>query len=304
LYSPIPQLFHQLLTSSLSRATEIVSPEIHAWAKVYNVNIGLKYKEVEALLYNRGGLFNSEVSDRVSGFSTTPYENVLQKAAQMNHLWSHCHTAEEYVYGFLFKDINRKYLDQVGISVEFRNQIALSKGFSSELIVELKKLQGYNLANKQFVELCSETGHLGVNGVTSIHQFIELMTASSILHGTTLSMTRLSMTPAIMSLINYKNSRYSRGDIKLLALLGGTMSGTLEGYTVYSSKLPYKARVPYGIINVLKRYEGLSGKLKVDFYNKITKADQSTYFRDFGWIMTDHAPEGIDGKQYTFSTYI
>jgi len=245
-----------------------------------------------------------EVSDRVSGFSTTPYENVLQKAAQMNHLWSHCHTAEEYVYGFLFKDINRKYLDQVGISVEFRNQIALSKGFSSELIVELKKLQGFNLANKQFVELCSETGHLGVNGVTSIHQFIELMTASSILHGTTLSMTRLSMTPAIMSLINYKNSRYSRGDIKLLALLGGTMSGTLEGYTVYSSKLPYKARVPYGIINVLKRYEGLSGKLKVDFYNKITKADKSTYFRDFGWIMTDHAPEGIDGKQYTFSTYI
>lgn len=250
-----------------------------------------------------------EVSDQVSGFSTAPYESVLQKAAQMNHLWSHFHTAEEYVYNFLFKDINRKYLDQVGISVEFRNQIALSKGFSSELIIELKKLHGYDLVNQKFVELCNKTGYLGVNRITSIYQFIELMTVSSILHGTTLSMTRLSMTPAIMSLINYKNSRYSHGDIKLLALLGGTMTGTLEGYSVYSSKLPYKKAVPYRIINVLKKYEGLSTKLKVDFYNKIItnhhhKGDRSTYFRDFGWILTDHAPEGIDGKQYTFSTYI
>lgn len=253
-----------------------------------------------------------EVSDKVSGFSTAPYENILQKAAQLNHLWSHFDSAEEYVYGFLFKDIKRKYLDEVGISIEFRNQIALSKGFSSELIIELKKLQGYDIANQQFVMLCNKTGYLGVNGIKSIHQFIELMTASSILHGTTLSMTRLSMTPAIMSLINYNSSRYSQGDIKLLALLGGTMTGTLEGYSVYSSKLPYKG-VPYGIINVLKKYEGLSEKLKVDFYNKMimmmmitttTKVDKSTYFRDFGWILTDHAPEGIDGKQYTFSTYI
>jgi len=211
------------------------------------------------------------------------------------------HTAEDYVYGFLFKNIKKAFLDQVGISVEFRNQVALSEGFSSELVAELKKLEGFDSATKQFVELCSQTGYLGVNGVTSIQQFIELMTASSILHGTTLSMTRLSMTPAIMSLINFKNKNYSYGDTKLLALLGGTMSGTLEGYTVYSSKLPYKG-TPYSIIKVLKKYEGLSEQLKVDFYNRISK-DQ-TYFKKFGWIQTDHAPEGIDGKQYTFSTYI
>lgn len=58
LLSCLLQLFHQLLTASLSRATEPY-PDIHSWAKVYNVNIGLKYKEIEVLLYNQGGCFNA-----------------------------------------------------------------------------------------------------------------------------------------------------------------------------------------------------------------------------------------------------
>lgn len=219
----------------------------------------------------------------------------------MNNLWSSFRTADEYVYDFLFKNVKKEFLDQAGIAVEYRKQVALSGEFSSELEAELKKLDGFEAASTSFAALNAETGALGVSSVKTIKQFIELMTASSLLHGSTLSMTRLNICPAIVSLINYENPNYTSGDTKYISILLGTIAGSLEGYTVYSSKLPYKG-TPFGIINVLKKYEGLSEKLKVDFYNEITK-DQS-YFKKFGWIQTDHAPEGIDGKQYTISTYI
>jgi len=198
-------------------------------------------------------------------------------------------------------DIDILFIIIIGIATEFRNQIALSSGFASELEAELMKLNGFKEASKRFSNLCSDTGALGVHSVTSIKQFIELMTASSLLHGSTLSMTRLHITPAIVSIINYKNPYYTKGDTKFISMLLGTISGSLEGYAVYSSKLPYKG-APYGIIKVIKKYEGLSEKLKVDFFNKITK--NQDYFKKFGWIQTDHVPEGIDGKQYTISTYI
>jgi len=50
------QLFHKLLTTSISRATYYYK-SIHAWAKLYNINVGVKYDEVETMLYSDDGLF-------------------------------------------------------------------------------------------------------------------------------------------------------------------------------------------------------------------------------------------------------
>jgi len=240
-------------------------------------------------------------SDKYSGFSTSSHESVVSKAAKLNNLWSTFRTAEEYVYSFLFQNVKKEFLNQAGIAVEYRHQIDLCKYFSFDLELQLKKLDGFEAASSSFAELCADTGALGVSSVKTIKQFIELMTASSLLHGSTLSMTRLHICPAIISLMNYKNPKYTSGDAKLIGQLLGTIVGSLEGYAVYSSKLPLKG-APYGIINVLKKYEGLSEKLKIMFYDKISQDE--AYFKNFGWIQTDHAPEGVDGKQYTISTYI
>jgi hypothetical protein len=51
------QLFHKLLTTSISRATYYYK-SIHAWAKLYNINVGVKYDEVETMLYSDDGLFS------------------------------------------------------------------------------------------------------------------------------------------------------------------------------------------------------------------------------------------------------
>jgi len=294
-------LFHQLLTSCLARATSPFE-ELYNWAKVYNINEAVKYREVESVLFNEGGLFNDKPSSSiVSAFKAGPYNVVIDNAAKLNKEWSELKSADEYVYKFLFKNIPKARLDASGICVEYRNQAALIGGFATELDYALSKIIGYEAANKVFSELTATTGPNGVGAVTNVKQFIELMSASGLLHGSTLSMSRLSLQAPMVAIMDPTVPKFNSKDINYYLLIKLTIVGALEGYSVFSSTIPYKG-VPAGVIQVLKKYEGKSDALKSEFFNKIIEDEK--YFKDFGFIQTDHGPEGIDGKQYTIATYI
>jgi len=237
----------------------------------------------------------------ISGFRGGPYDTVLSKAAALNAEFASCKTADDYVYNFLFKNINRNILDDADICTAFRKQAGLVYGFALELDEQLQTLDNYGLANNKFQSITGSTGFNGVGAVTSIRQFIELMSVSGLLHGCTHSLTRLSVTAPMVALMNRDNEKYTVADINYVLLMGLTITGAVEGYTVFSSTLPY-TDVPSNVIQVLKKYEGKSAALKNEFFSVVAKDNDN--FSKFGYIMTDHAPEGIDGKQYTISTYI
>jgi hypothetical protein len=274
---------------------------LHNWAKVYNINEALKYKEVETVLYNKGGLFNVGPKSILNGFRAGPSEVVVAKAANMNRGWGELKSADEYVYKFLFKNIPQTVLDKTGICVEYRKQAALISDFATELDNALQKIDGYVASTNTFRELCSSTGENGVGGVTSFKQFIELMSASALLHGSTLSMSRLSLQTPMVAILNPKDPKFTGKDANYVALIALTIVGALDGYSVFSSSIPYD-EVPASVIQVLKKYEDKSAALQGQFFAEITSNKQ--YFKDFGFIQTDHGPEGIDGKQYTIATYI
>jgi len=285
----------------LARATSPFE-ELYNWAKVYNINEAVKYREVESVLFNEGGLFNDKPSSSiVSAFKAGPYNVVIDNAAKLNKEWSELKSADEYVYKFLFKNIPKSRLDASGICVEYRNQAALIGGFATELDYALSKIIGYEAANKVFSELTATTGPNGVGAVTNVKQFIELMSASGLLHGSTLSMSRLSLQAPMVAIMDPTVPKFNSKDINYYLLIKLTIVGALEGYSVFSSTIPYKG-VPAGVIQVLKKYEGKSDALKSVFFNNIIEDEK--YFKDFGFIQTDHGPEGIDGKQYTIATYI
>ena len=123
---------------------------MHNWAKVYNINEALKYKEVETVLYNKGGLFNVGPKSSLNGFRAGPSKVVVAKAANMNRGWGELKSADEYVYKFLFKNIPQVVLDKTGICVEYRKQAALIGDFATELDNALSKVIGYEKVNKVF----------------------------------------------------------------------------------------------------------------------------------------------------------
>jgi len=237
----------------------------------------------------------------LSGFRAGPYDTVLSKSAILNAEFANCKTADEYIYNFLFKNINRNILDDADICTAFRKQAALVYGFSLELDEQLQTLDDYAIANNKFQSLTKSTGFNGIGSVTSIRQFIELMSISGLLHGCTHSLTRLAITSPMVALMNRDSEKFTIADINYVLFMGLTITGSLEGYSVFSSTLPYKD-LPYNVLQVLKKYEGRSAALKNEFFSMVTKEKDN--FSKFGFIMTDHGPEGIDGKQYTFSTYI
>jgi len=284
----------------VSRAT-VPFEELHNWAKVYNINEALKYREVEGVLYNAGGLFNAKPDSKVSSFKAGPYSVVVDNAAKLNKEWSELKSADEYVYKFLFKNIPQAVLDASGICVEYRKQAALIGDFATELDNALSKVIGYEKVNKVFTELAATTGPNGIGTVKNLKLFIELMSASGLLHGSTLSMSRLSLQTPMVAILNPKDPKFTGKDANYVALIALTIVGALDGYSVFSSSIPYD-EVPASVIQVLKKYEDKSAALQGLFFEEITSNKQ--YFKDFGFIQTDHGPEGIDGKQYTIATYI
>ena len=55
-------------------------------------------------------------------------------------------------------------------------------------------------------------------------------------------------------------------------------------------------------LKVLQEFNARANKLKQDYYNELMK-DQDKFAED-GWILSDFCPDGIDGKQLTFSAYL
>ena len=307
-------------------------PDFHEWAKVYNCNLAVKYQEVAAVLYVRNGFYNNTNCSLFSGFHAGPISCVLKKTAKLLHEMAECTTTEEYVNGFLFKSCSNMYdflnlsksgnssiielspnFDKTlkpnpGIAIEFCAQARLVNAFAFELDAQLMKVstEAHDKVNTVFSNLTKSTGNNGIGNITTIEQFIVLMSTSGLLHGSVASLTRLSATTPMLALINPKQSYITVKDFNYLVLMGNTVLGVTDGFSVFSSRLPYK-KVPYDIIKILVKYEGLSNSLKSSFYAKITGSKDPVIqnnFLNFGFIMSDHFPDGIDGKQYTITAYV
>jgi hypothetical protein len=195
-----------------------------------------------------------------------------------------------------------------GIAIEFCAQARLVNAFAFELDAQLMKVstEAHDKVNTVFSNLTKSTGNNGIGNITTIEQFIVLMSTSGLLHGSVASLTRLSATTPMLTLINPKQSYITVKDFNYLVLMGNTVLGVTDGFSVFSSRLPYK-KVPYDIIKILVKYEGLSNSLKSSFYAKITGSTDPVIqnnFLNFGFIMSDHFPDGIDGKQYTITAYV
>lgn len=287
-----------------------------------------------------------------SGWSSGPYSEICKIPSQLVKLWGSMDSADDYVYKFLFKNIGSvEFMNTYNICTAWRKQTALIGKFAIELSAELMNLypSHTNHINSVFSDLCSKTGEFGLSKQLNFKKFIELISVTGLLHGCTISLCRLNITPPLIALLHPSSKYFTIADVNFIIQLLETMIGTVEGYSVFSYRIvPHLHRLPYEVIKVLQKYTGLSDAIKSAYLEEIrqlgTKGDddddtqegkidddddeddtqqddrlqddiqqdnriqdnriQSTIFRDFGWILTDHAPDGIDGKQYTLTTYI
>ena len=146
---------------------------------------------------------------------------------------------------------------------------------------------------------------------------------------------------SMVKLANSSEDKFTAVSASFLNTAGGTMTGMIEDRHIFASSLYTQTadiavgRLPQNIFDlvvllspllwvdlvrtllklgtqtyrpldalvkdVLLRYDAKSGQIKRDFFDKVSKDPK---FATQGWVLSDHFPDGIDGKQLTITTYI
>ena len=128
------------------------------------------------------------------------------------------------------------------------------------------------------------------------------MGATGVIHGSTLSMTRLMGKSAVMRWRNIDSQEWEENDSSLISGGLGTITGMEKGRHVMACKKLFAFPICRGKLQkVLDTYNGYSKRLKKAYTAKLKKLPD---FSSLGYIYSDWAKDGFDGKQLTVTTYI
>jgi len=79
------------------------------------------------------------------------------------------------------------------------------------------------------------------------------------------------------------------------------MVGLNDEITVFSDQIQDREKIPPNVRFVILKYAAKCQELKDKYYKKWMKDPN---FCEYGWIISDYCLDGIDGKQFTLTSYI
>ena len=136
-----------------------------------------------------------------------------------------------------------------------------------------------------------------------------MMMITGVIHGGTLSMTRLPCKPEILRWRNIDEPNWGPYDFRTSFAACSTIIGVQKNKHACGNKKsappdddgPFDDITGGSLQKVLDEYDQAAGDLKKVYEEKIQKRDD---FDDVGFLLTDYCTDGFDGKQLTLTTYI
>lgn len=190
--------------------------------------------EVETLLLNDNGVLTGLSYKTKTGNG----EDVRKLAREVLCAWGSVKTANEFVEKFLLASISKTDQVYYGILPEFSKHVALVGEFSEKLSNAFEQYDEAKFieSNKKLAEYLSKTGP-GVSSIANLRSWIELMSVTGIMHGSTISLTRFFVTTENLKRFNPKKETYDLEDVLNLLLGASTIVGVIEDRHVFSSSL-------------------------------------------------------------------
>jgi hypothetical protein len=202
---------------------------------------------------------------------------------------------------------HEKVIEEANILTEFRKHIDSVQPFADDLANAMpgNDKEAFDDAETLLTEFMSETC-AGVSEIGSISSWVQLLSCTGILHGSALSYTRLMAVPEINGWRDISQETYEELDLKLIQNASGTIAGMTLDRHVFTLEMTFgklwdTEDVSDEVMGVLHKYNKMSLDLKQEYKAEILERED---FREYGWILTDHCPDGFDGKQHTITTYI
>jgi len=170
-----------------------------------------------------------------------------------------------------------------------REMLCGARYYANEQDVKLGEIE------TKFARMMRNSGK-GVSKVSDLKTFIEIMSATGLMHGSTLSLVRSFFCPEVLSRVSDSDT-YTTQDVVGITITSGTILGLVPDHHVFSSNMVKDAALK----SILQDYDYKTTELKRNYFNKIKKHPE---FKNLGWIWTDYGPDLIDDKQLTIATYI
>jgi len=289
-------IFHYVLTNALTYASEDYR-RLHNWANEYNENINMKYDQVSNLLVNIESGVGVLTSPNGLGGSAQTRELMVDNIA----VWGKCSTGTEFL-DHLFQS-PRKDLEAAGLLTEYFKHTDLGAGCAVSATAALeKKSDKLDSTNAKIQDYIEQSGAWPAekNGIKTVRSLLDVMLITGVIHGGTLSMTRLSCKPEILRWRNIAEPKWTAVDAAVSRAACGTIIGAQKNKHVCGSKkIPTDKGTAEDITKgslekVLASYDRQADRLKEVYQKKIVERPD---FNDVGFILTDYCTDFYDGKQ-------
>ena len=295
-------VMHYVLTNALKYASsESEDAALNKWAVEYNSNVNSKYAAVTSVLIALDGEGLLTSPKGLGGtFATKPILKANIEA------WGKCTSALEFQDHWFQSP--RKDLEAAGLCSEFFKHTSLGAACSVATSTALETADSSKLAttNEKIKEYIGASGAWAPekNGIKTVRSLVDMMIITGVIHGGTLSMTRLLNKPQFFRWRNIEAKAWGMEDAKSSAIGLSTIMGVQKGKHAVGSIMGGigKWAITNGPLQeALEIFGRQQLMLQQVYQEKIVQRDD---YNNVGFLLTDYCTEGFDGKQLTLATYI
>ena len=296
---------HYLMTSALD-VSSVDFRDLQTMAEYYDDNVAVKYAEVALVLIADAPSTGESMDDLtiitgLGGFGSS--QRVRPHLEDLLHGWGRCKDVGTFLdRTFSF---SRKDAEKAGILTEFFKHIDLIPSFSSDVRTAFQSIDAEKLdrAETKLTTYLKNCGTFdGTECGKNLTSWLDIMAVTGIIHGGTLSFTRLATFGDILQWRNYHATHWDAGDLNIVKTGLGTVLGIDPDRHVMTSAV--KKTIDPRLATVLDQYDDMATKLKRDYQTHITTHLDPTVFQRFAFILSDYCTDNFDGKQLTLATYI
>jgi len=290
-------VFTYIMLGAANTAT--FGTEIYDFVKQYEPNIFLKYEEVALLLFNKkNGLLCGQA------WNTFSYDKTMKAAKDVFALYAGQSSAKEWFENVFCagKDAiirNKLLLPQA------RNYVPVFKQLSNGAMEKLREklhqhyFQSMAGVNERLLTYLSKTdGDDSASTMFTMHDFenwVECQGMAGLLHGNTLSFTRLLFTKYCQFggdwMSQYFDPKFSTSSAAVGTILG------LEEHRAINQAEPVENTEFY---DMMKTLQSLTADIQEDFWKNLTPSEKE----QFTWVLSVWGPNMLDQTQLTISTYV
>eukprot|EP01124_Arcella_intermedia_P032460 TRINITY_DN757_c0_g1_i1.p1 TRINITY_DN757_c0_g1~~TRINITY_DN757_c0_g1_i1.p1 ORF type:complete len:528 (-),score=75.33 TRINITY_DN757_c0_g1_i1:19-1602(-) len=288
--------FQYLLGSGLAHAADVSVP-MNAFAGSYFLNLATTYQAVVDLDLREGGVL-------VGGLFQANRTALLGVLREVLARWGRFKTAEQFVDEFLFAGFPDKARPRaLGLLEQFRRHAELLHSYACNTTAFMAAAPAYQLprVNQRLRGFMRGTG-ARLSSVADVRQWLELMSVTGLMHGQTLSFSRLMCTKVAFVAIS-PGEEFGGWDVQYWRATAPTIVGAQPGRALLTAGV-WERESPYydpKLVEMVERFTVRAAQLKEEYYEEVK--GEGNLERD-GWLLADFFPDGFDGRQLTITTYL